>query len=285
MIKLNKKKTYRELELFRKTQIYKKYTNLSFSVVLVQPETGANIGSIARVMKNFNIDKLIIFNPIESVEKIRSRNSQGFAMHGSDILLSADIIKIEKKEKHISEFKRFLEKFDLIIATTSKGERYTNLNRLSIFPEDLIDKIPNSKKPLKIGIIFGKESSGLTNEEINLADISIRIPTSSNYPTLNISHACGIILYEIFKKINHLNLGRGKNPVLLADRDDRLILYKLIKKIIELTKIRAHRKSRVHQAFKNVFERSIMSKKELSLIVGLFSKMNSIVEDLNLYDV
>ncbi len=283
MIKLNKKKTYRELELFRKTQINEKYKNLSFSVVLVQPETGANIGSIARVMRNFNFTKLIIFNPIESVENIRSYNSQGFAMHGSEILFNSEIITLQNQENHLLKLKQFLKKFDLILATTAKGSNYKNIKRIGLPPEDF--ELPASEKPLNIAIVFGRESSGLTNEEINLADISIRIPTNSNYPTLNISHACGIILYEIFKKINIMTIGRGKNPVLIADKDDRLILYKIIKKIIDCIKIRTHRKNRVHQAFKNVFERSIMSKKELSLIIGLFSKINSIVEDLNLYDV
>ncbi|GAI86336.1 unnamed protein product, partial [marine sediment metagenome] len=46
----------------------------------------------------------------------------------------------------------------------------------------------------------------------------LRIPTGESYPSLNLSHACAIILYEIFKKINIINIGRGKHPVELAER-------------------------------------------------------------------
>ena len=278
---MNKKKVYRELDSFRETQINGIYKNVDFSIILVQPEHAGNIGSIARIMENFNFKNLVCFNPIENVNKILSHETYGFAMHGKDILLNAKIINIENQEDHISEFKKYLKNFGLVIATTAKGKRYTNIKRIAIFPDDLI--IPVSEKPLKIAILFGKESRGLTNEEISLADIFIRIPTSNEYPTLNLSHACGIILYELFKKINIINLGRGENPVLLADKADRLILYEFVKKLIKKLKIRTYKEENVFFAFKNVFERAIISKKELSLIVGFFSKIDSIIKNINLY--
>ena len=277
-MRLNKKKKKREIESFQETQRAQEYGNLSFSVVLVQPESSGNIGSIARVMENFDFKKLIIFNPIESVENILSYETQGFAMHGKDILFNAEIIEVKNQENHLYEFQNFLKRFDYIIATTARGKRYSNIRRLSIFPDDLT--LPISFKPLKIAILFGKESRGLTNEEISLADILLRIPTNIGYSALNLSHACGIILYEIFKKINVLNIGRGINPVLIADKEDRLMLFNIIKEIIEKLKIRSYKKENVYFAFRNIFGRRLMSKKELSLILGLFSKVNTNIRKL-----
>ena len=197
---MNKKKIHREFNNFQETSLDEKYRNITFDIVLIQPEHAGNIGSIARVMKNFNFRNLVIFNPKEESNKILSHETQGFAMHGSDILLKSEIIPINNQINHILELKKYLKKFDLIIATTAKGKRYTNIKRLAIFPKDL--SIPYSKKPLNIAILFGKESRGLTNEEIKLADIILRIPTGNEYPALNLSHACAIILYELFKKIN-----------------------------------------------------------------------------------
>lgn len=279
---MDKKKIKRKLDTFQDTHLIKEYETLSFSVVLVQPEHAGNIGSIARLMENFNFKKLVIVNPIEKIEKIFSYETQGFAMHGKDILLDAELITVEKQEDHLSTLKNYLKKFDLIIATTAKGESYLNIRRLAIFPEDLI--FPKSENSLEIAILFGKESRGLTNEEINLADIILRIPTGHNYPTLNISHACGIILYEIFKKINVLTIGRGQHPVLYADKEDRVVLYKFIDNLIEKLRIRTHKKENAFFAFKNVFERAFMSKKELSLITGLFSKIDSILGNQSLYE-
>ncbi len=279
---MNKKKIHREINNFQETELNDKYKNISFTIVLVRPEHAGNIGSIARVMKNFNFEKLVIYNPIPDEKSIKSYEAQGFAMHGKDILLSADIFEAEDENQYISGFNNYLKKFDLVIATTARGMRNTNIRRLAIFPEDLT--IPVSEEVLNIAILFGRESRGLTNEEISCADIILRIPASIEYSALNLSHACGIILYEVFKKIHLINIGRGEHPVLLADKEDRNLLYSFVKNLIDKLKIRSHKEENVYLAFKNVFERALISKKELSLITGLFSKLNSVLKDINLYE-
>jgi TrmH family RNA methyltransferase len=278
----NKKKLERDLELFQETQRTEDYKNLEFTTILVRPEHAANIGSIARVMGNFDFKHLVIFNPIERVENIFSYHTHGFAMHGKEILMSADLIELKENENHTAELKKYIEQFDIVLATTSKGKRFSNIQRLAIFPENL--NLPPSPKPLKIAILFGRESRGLNNEEIGLADVILRIPTGSSYPTLNISHACGIILYEIFRKVTKINIGRGKNPVLLASRENRQALMKIFENLIEKLKIRVHKKEKVYFAFKNILERAFMSRKELSLITGVFSKIERIMEGLDLYE-
>lgn len=281
MISINKKNLRTAINSFQKTKIYEQYSNISFTIVLVRPESSGNIGSIARVMKNFNFNNLIIFNPVENEDTIFSYETQGFAMHGKDILLNSNIISLENQEEHLSRLKTLMAHYDLVIATTSKGKSYRNIRRIAVFPDDI--EFPILDKPLKIAILFGKESRGLTNQEIEIADILLRIPTGNIYPSLNLSHACGIVLYEIFKKINYITLGRGINPIVLADKEDRLIFYSIIENLIKELKIRTHKKENVLFAFKNIFERAIITKKELSLTMGVFSKLNSIISNLNLY--
>lgn len=271
-----------DLDAFKETTLAKEYENLQFSIILVQPEHSGNIGSIARVMVNFNFQNLIIFNPIEKIEKIFSYETQGFAMHGKQILINAKVIQLENEQHHLKELEKLMNQFDLIIATTAKGKRYTNIKRSAIFPEHL--ELPISKKNLKIAILFGKESRGLTNEEISFSDIILRIPTYNLYPTLNISHACAIVLYEVFKTTHNLNIGRGKHPVLLAEREERKLLLKIIDNVIRTIKIRNYKQKSVYFAFRNVLERALMTKKEMSLILGLFSKINSLIIDRDLYD-
>ena len=270
------------MDSYHETQRAEEFKNLTFTVILVRPEQAGNIGSIARVMRNFNFSKLIVFNPIENKENIFNYETQGFAMHGKNILMNADIKEVEDQDNYLSEYKKLLTQFDLVIATTAKGERNSNIKRLAIFPMDF--SLPNSVQPLNIAILFGRESRGLTNDEISLADILLRIPTGLDYPALNISHACGVILYELFKKVNSINIGRGKSPVLLASRDDRKILLSMVKNIIKKLKVRTHKKEHVYFAFRNIFERTFMSRKELGLITGVFSKVNKILESLDLYE-
>jgi len=280
--KMNKKQQKKELSSFKKTQLAPEYANLEFSVVLNKPEHVANIGAIARVMKNFNFERLIIFNPNEKAEKIRSYHTQGFAMHGKEILFNAEVITIENQIDHLSGFKELMNRFDIKIATTAKGMHYTNIRRLATFPAELT--LPVSEKSLKIALIFGRESHGLTNDEIEMADLILRIPSSEEYPTLNLSQACGIILYEIYKKIHNLEIGRGSKPVLLANKNDKQMLYNLIKNLITNIRIRTYREENVFFAFKNVFERAFVSKKELNLIIGVFSKLNLYLKKREKYE-
>ena len=279
---MNKKQLKKDIADFQLTEIAPEYSNLDFTIVLIQPEHAANIGSIARLMKNFNFSNLVVFNPIESTETIRSRHTQGFAMHGKDILSNADIIELDNQNDHLNRYKELMHKFDLIIASTAKGMHYKNIRRLATFPGDLT--LPISQKPLSIAIVFGKESHGLTNDEIEIADLLIRIPSDDDYPTLNISHACGIILYEIFNKIHNITIGRGIKPVLLATKNDKQILYNTIKNLSKSLKIRTYTAENVIFAFKNVFERAFVSKKELNLILGVFSKLNSLLKRREIYE-
>lgn len=279
---MNKKKWYKQLEEFQETHINEKYKDVRVTVVLIQPETAGNVGSVARIMKNFDYNDLVIFNPIERVENLRSYETQGFAMHGKDILLNAKIINVDNPANHIIELRTFLKNFDFVIATTSQGMRSSNIRRIMIFPDDWA--IPLSSKPLEIAILFGKESHGLTNDEIDLADISMRIPTGNEYPSLNLSHACGLILYEIFKKLHEITYGRGAKPHLPADREDRQVFYRVLEELVKKIRVRTHKKEIIFHSFKNVFERAFLSKKELSLITGFFSKIDSALKELKYYD-
>lgn len=271
---MDKKDIFRDLESFEGTHRKERYRDVSITVILSQPESAGNIGSIARVMKNFAFKDLVIFNPIEKTKAIFSKKTQGFAMHGKDILFDAKVIQSKSQKEHLEDFKSYLNNFDLVIGTTAKGARYTNIKRLTIFPEDL--EIPKVQDSMKIALLFGKESRGLTNEEMELVDIPLRIPTSNEYPTMNLSHACAVILYELFKKLSSIEIGRGKHPVLVANKKNRQILYDKIESVISIIKIRNYKQNRTINAFKNVFERAFMSKKELSLILGVFSKLEKV---------
>jgi TrmH family RNA methyltransferase len=267
--------------MYQETQRVEDFKNIKFSIVLIRPKEVGNIGSVARVMCNFDFTDLFIFNPSESKEKILSYYTHGFAMGGKDVLMNAKIIEIENQENYIEVFRTFLDQFDLIIATTAKGTSSGNIKRTAITPEEL--EIPLSLSTLKIAILFGRESRGLSNQEIRLADIILRIPTGAEYPTLNLSHACSIILYEIFKKVHQENKGSFKNLIELANRGDRQNLLKIIESIIEKLRIRTHRKEHVFLAFRNIFERAFISKKELNLIFGVFSKMGNILGEITPY--
>lgn len=209
----------------------------SIKIVLVEPETPENIGFTARVMKNFGLKELVLVNPKCSLEKAYKT-----AMHARDILENARIV-----DK--------IPEFDFTIATSSKLGRKRNLRRIFVPVYKIKDYITNDT-----GILFGRESIGLKNEEIEKADILLHIPTSK-YKALNLSHAVGIVAYELFKSKFAV-----KN---LASKKEREVLIRFISNCCQ--KIECKEKTKY--AIKNMVNRSRLKEKEVSLLIGFFRKV------------
>ena len=149
------------------------------SIIFVEPEGSGNIGSLARVMKNFGFDKLVLVKPPE----LDNNETRMMAMHAYDLI---------EKARIFPTFKDAIKDFDHVIGTTACLCRHKNIAPLKSF----------LKKPIpdNAAIVFGRESTGLTNEEKELCEQLITIPANKKYSTLNVTHAAAIVLYELFQK-------------------------------------------------------------------------------------
>lgn len=190
-------------------------------IVVVEPEGDYNLGFIARLCKNFEVDELILVNPLANVEKAKP-----FAAKGVDYL--------ERKTRIVNSYDEALKDLDLRIATSSIADTEKDMLRRSVKPWEIHDFLSNIKNT---GIIFGRESVGLTREEIMKADMLLHIPANPDYPVLNLSHAVAIVLYEIYNygKRESVSTINGKY-VRLIDRYVRTI-YELIKPSDESTEM------------------------------------------------
>ncbi|MCK5588269.1 MAG: RNA methyltransferase, partial [Candidatus Lokiarchaeota archaeon] len=157
---------------------------MQIRIVIVEIAGEINLGSICRLMKNFGFDELYLVNPKLDLNKLST--AYGFAMHAKELI---------KDIKVVTSLKDALADVDAIIGTTAiPASTISNPLRFPIPPEELPVELEG-----KIAIVFGREASGLTNEELNKCDVVVTIPTSSVYPTLNIAQAAAIILYTVFR--------------------------------------------------------------------------------------
>jgi len=152
-------------------------------LVIVEPEGAYNVGFIARLVKNFEVDEFYIVNPKCDLEEAKK-----FSARGIEVL--------EKKAKIVSSFDDAIKDADIKIATSSIADNKGDLIRKSIRPWDLEKFIGNDKRT---ALIFGRESVGLTREEIMKSDFLLFVPANPEYPVLNLSHAVSIVLYEIWR--------------------------------------------------------------------------------------
>jgi|SRR5208337_740612 len=223
--------------------------------ILLEPEKGGNIGAIARSMKNFQLNDLWIVNPKTPINS----EAKAFAMKGLDVLKSAKVVGTLRKA---------LKGVDLVIGTSSVAATSTsNISRISITPAELAEKVRTARGT--IGIVFGRESSGLSNQEVEACDLMVTIPASRDYNVLNIATAASIIFYEIF----HQRIRRRSFD--LATRPAMERLLRQFDSLLKRCNIQQHKRRLTQRAFRNVISRSFVSKREASLLLGVLRKANA----------
>ena len=227
--------------------------------VLVRPQMGENIGSVARAIKNFNIKKLRIVNP-----RCPWPNQKAVAtsVGAKDILKSSKIYN--SLEKSIGDL-------DLVFASTS---RIRKVNKKIISVLDLKKKI---KKNQKIGIIFGPEASGLSNDEINYADFLVKIPTNNKFSSLNLSHSAIIFCFQIFKHFSKKKIIYKSNyKSSFATKSD---VNKFLNFIIDGLDKKGflqpdHKRRSMIRNINNIFHRINLSEQEIRILLGIFSTLS-----------
>jgi TrmH family RNA methyltransferase len=234
---------------------------INIKVVVLEPENAGNVGAIARAMKNFALEELILVNPkFENMFEAELR-----AMHGIDILRNMRIV---------NTLKEAISDADFIVGTTAKTGMNYNVLRTVINPEVLVDRLVNING--KIALLFGRESSGLSNEELEEADIIVTIPTS-NYSALNVSHAAAIIFYEIYKSQARWRKGAPRASSRL-EKEKALEYFQLILSDINYPSFKYHIAERV---FRNVISRAFISGREIYTLIGVLRRIHSFLTSKN----
>ncbi len=150
-------------------------------IILVEPAGALNVGSVARVMKNFGQHQLILVNPRCDYF---GEQANLMAVHAKDVLESTVIV---------GSLQEALQGCKRAIATTGV-----------IHDWDAPLESPRAAFPwlLEAGgqpsaLIFGREDRGLSKQELNYAQRFVRIPSSAEYSSLNLAAAVGICCYEL----------------------------------------------------------------------------------------
>jgi len=216
-------------------------------LVLVGIEGAVNLGVIARTCVNFNVDELYLVNPVASVEE-----ALRYAARGKDLLLRSVIV---------SSLEEAIKGVDISVATSAIGYSEGDVLRQAISIEEFVNTVlPRANK---IALIFGRESTGLTREELAKADFLVSIPANPDYPVLNVSQAVAIFLWEIWKR-------RSVTPTNLPPRASREDLDKILDVLGEITQCvitTLDKASRCNRVLRTVLYRSRPSQYEARVLL------------------
>jgi len=223
---------------------------LDLRIVLIEPIYMPNVGYVARSMKNFGLEELFIVNPKGNVE-----SAKPYAAHAQEILEKAGIV--EKLDDA-------LDGVDLVVGTTAKPAKSPRkISRICVTPREFAAHCDQHGG--RLALLLGREDTGLRNREIERCDMLITIPANPTYPTLNISHVAAIIFYEL-----HLKKTTPLKIILDPKLKERLM--EEFHRLVDVSAIPVHRRKITENAFKNLINRSWMTRREATLIIGAFRR-------------
>ncbi len=182
--------------------------------ILVEPQSPGNIGSAARALKTMGFKNLVLVNPCDYQVP-----EAGWMAHASQDVLDQAIIYPSLKdavaEKHF-------------VAATTQRERSSHLPFYT--PREFAEKITPISRDHQVAIVFGREKSGLSNEELALCDAVTTIPAFTRHPSLNLAQAVMVYAYELFQSAYH---DVKKYNWRLAEHQDLMSLYDHMRRSLE----------------------------------------------------
>jgi tRNA/rRNA methyltransferase len=236
----------------------KNFSNLK--VILVEPNGPLNVGSVARLCSNFDVDELRIVSPKCDIFSLEAKK---MALKGQKFLVDCKIF--DNLEKAI---------FDCDLVLASCGRIDVSKNFFFGSSEDIFEWTLSFKEINNLAIIFGREDRGLTNSELLLANKTFNIPTSQNNPSLNLSHAVSIVLYEL-NKSSKKNFNKELEVFNLASSKQIYDSFVEIEEMLLGVGYLLKHTSRIKiSKFKNYILRANTSMHEINVLRGIVHQIN-----------
>lgn len=150
-------------------------------IVLVNTSHQGNIGSAARAMKTMGLSDLVLVDPVEAPQS----HASALAAGATDILAQA---------RTVDTLQEAISDCQLVLATSARSR---TLDWPMLSPRAAGRQAVQEAAQSKVALVFGRENSGLTNEELQLSQYHVHIPTNPDYSSLNLAMAVQTLSYEM----------------------------------------------------------------------------------------
>ncbi|MEO6487713.1 MAG: RNA methyltransferase [Thermoanaerobaculia bacterium] len=221
---------------------------MTLRVVLVEPREAGNVGAAARVMKNFGFDELWIVGQHPQLLPVA-----GWWASGADDLLAnahfAGTLLEAVADAH------------LVVATTSTRGRATAAD---FTPVTLAGRFAALSPGQTLALVFGREDSGLTHEEVVLCQRTAVIPTSEAFPTMNLAQAVGVFSYEL----SQIDRQSGTKDLAPAGQIERLH-ERLESLLLQVGFLHANNPARIYDEIRALLARAELDEREVTILLGI----------------
>jgi tRNA (cytidine32/uridine32-2'-O)-methyltransferase len=226
-------------------------------IVLIKTWHAGNIGAAARAMKNMGLSELYLVDPVD----FPSSEATSRAGQATDVLENAKIV--ESLEDALADC--------ALVIGTSARDRSIALPSLSA--EQSATKAIAEQTNAKVAFVFGRERTGMHNDEIQQCHFQLNIDANPDYPVLNLSQAVQIVSYEIFKASQDTKITTESEPY-PEIRELKHFLEHLEAVSFETGFIKKSHPGMTLEHMQAMFRRARMTKKELSIMRGFLSTIS-----------
>jgi tRNA/rRNA methyltransferase len=211
-------------------------------------------------MKNFGLERLYLVDP-----RCDMRAASVYASHGADILRDSKVVTLTKVRKA----------HDFLLGTTAiRAKRGANVSRTTVKPEEAVARVVGADSA---SIVFGRDTTGLTNVELALCDLVTSVDTRSDYMTLNVSHSVAILLFLTSGAWAARN-GPRASADSRASREMREAFSRCAHQLAIASGMQPQKAERVAQVARKVALKSEVNSRELGLLVWLMRKAGLAIE-------
>jgi tRNA/rRNA methyltransferase len=150
-------------------------------IVLVRPRGAANVGAVARAMKNMGLDDLVLVRPT----LVHAFWSKAMAVHADDVL---------QRVRRYDSLSEAVADCGLVVGTTARGGLY---RAAAEPPRAVAPRMVAAAAANRVALVFGPEDHGLSNDDLKTCHQLITIPTAADYASLNLAQAVMVCCYEL----------------------------------------------------------------------------------------
>ena len=244
----------------------------NITVVLVNTAHPGNIGASARAMKNMGLNRLTLVQP----KDFPSGVAVGRAATAVDILDSAIIV--DSLEEAVANC-------GLVICASARSRK---IPWPMLDPEEVAKKVTNEMDFTNIALVFGREDSGLSNEELQLGHFHVQIPAEEKYSSLNLAAAVLLICYEIRKATSKKNTDEKEKDNEFWDQEFATSqqiehFYKHLEQVLIGIKFHDPENPRqLMQRMRRLFGRIRLDVMELNILRGILTNIEHSMEEKKL---
>lgn len=229
--------------------------------VLVETSHPGNIGAAARAMKNMGLSKLVLVNPCEY------RNYDCYARaSGADELVDSALV--------YSDLESAIAGSSHVIGTSA---RLRSLSWPQLNPRQAAESIESLQGSSEVSVVFGRERSGLTNEELALCASLLVIPTAGEFSSLNVAAAVQVVAYEIMMTCHSEASPATDSHEPPAEQSELALFYEHLFSVMEEVEYLDPANPRLlYSRVRRLFNRGRLSRSEVQMLRGFLSAVEKL---------